>query len=126
MKPCSQCPRKLDSPCVAIATSNRNYCDMVAKGNAAVISLIENAPIPEANEVGQPPSLFERARLLVAAARKFLSAGMPIVDQDELAARLEACDGCTERKTCPKCGCRIGLKAAMATETCPLGKWPVG
>ena len=48
-------------------------------------------------------------------------------------ARLKICDGCPEFKPnpsdrkfdyCGKCGCFTKIKAALATEKCPLSKWP--
>jgi len=33
------------------------------------------------------------------------------------------CSDCTTKRTCPKCGCFLWLKARMATEKCPEGKW---
>lgn len=65
--------------------------------------------------------------------------GFKLVDAETLAARRLTCEGDDTHERCPhwqsssrlfgfgrcgKCGCRVGLKSALMTETCPLGKWP--
>lgn len=65
--------------------------------------------------------------------------GFKLVDGETLATRRLACEGdetharCKEWRAsngyfgfgrCGKCGCSTGLKSALATETCPLNRWP--
>jgi hypothetical protein len=56
-----------------------------------------------------------------------------LVTEDEYAARAGACEGCPHwdgaaraglgKCNAPNCGC-TKLKRWLATETCPLRKWP--
>jgi len=50
--------------------------------------------------------------------------------EDLYARRMRICRSCPELQagflkspTCGLCGCKLGLKARMATQECPLGKW---
>lgn len=55
-----------------------------------------------------------------------------LVSADVRRQRQEACDGCPKEhadpvlgiKWCGVCGCALGVKQRLATETCPLGRWP--
>jgi len=66
--------------------------------------------------------------------------GFKLVDDETLAARRIACEGdetherCSAWQSttrgfgfgrCGKCGCVGSLKTALATEKCPLGRWPL-
>ena len=83
----------------------------------------------------QYPSQCFLSRMLrfVQAKAKHAAAGFPVVSQEQLQARLSACEGCEYfvEQTCSKCGCPIKEdraafwnKLAFATEDCPEGKWP--
>jgi hypothetical protein len=52
--------------------------------------------------------------------------GKAIVDEDTYRIRLETCDLCIHRSgdRCSECGCVLRLKAGVATDDCPKGKWP--
>ena len=73
------------------------------------------------------------ARHYGAALLRWSAAGFPTRSQAEIDAIMAVCRAC-DRYTgdrCRECGCRvatwglaIGNKAAMATEACPLRKWP--
>lgn len=72
------------------------------------------------------------------AVQKWIAAGRPFRDEQQIAAIFEVCAGCPkfrpnkgseDRGYCRACGCRVrrqgGLlnKIKMLTENCPLGKW---
>jgi hypothetical protein len=42
------------------------------------------------------------------------------------AGRMRACISCDrlESKRCKECGCFVALKTKLATENCPLNRWP--
>jgi len=71
--------------------------------------------------------VFQQMGNLSAAAFKFVSAGMPKVGRDIFNKRIETCESCEEfnkeERMCKKCDCYIDIKAAWATEQCPLNKW---
>jgi hypothetical protein len=73
----------------------------------------------------EDPSLFDLARQGVAAAWRWSKAGFALVDDDTLRLRKVTCDTCDQWTglTCRKCGC-TRLKVWLATERCPVGKWP--
>ena len=51
------------------------------------------------------------------------------VSKEKREKRLDLCNSCDmmiahmKAKFCQECGCLIGPKPAMNTQTCPLGKW---
>jgi hypothetical protein len=85
------------------------------------------------------PPLGKRLANFTVAAIGHAMAGAPTCTDDEIAARLAICRGCTEFRpdkdnpeigACGKCGCHVsGLlpkfvsKLAWADQHCPLGKW---
>lgn len=63
------------------------------------------------------------------ATAKWIAAGSPLRTTEELGECFDICRDCEEYRphpiaTCGKCGCFLSAKARMATESCPLGKWP--
>ena len=51
-----------------------------------------------------------------------------MLDEQTVTLRLKACEGCphlSKARRCLKCNCFVDLKAALATESCPAGKWPI-
>ena len=69
------------------------------------------------------------------ALTRWIKAGRPIREQNEILEIYEICQQCraldTTTNSCKNCGCRIANhsnpllnKIAMATERCPVGKWP--
>ena len=85
----------------------------------------------------RPPGVLAKAKALLAVEARWIAAGRPMRTADKIAAIFEICRECehfqakNERNgTCGLCGCRLkqtgGLlnKIAMATESCPAGKWP--
>lgn len=81
-------------------------------------------------------SLLEKAVSYTTALRKWVGAGRPERTQEEIEAIFnEHCSKCDmfdkERKICNSCGCpsntnqpAIRNKLRMATEACPLGRFP--
>ena len=80
---------------------------------------------------GPPPLLIRGSNFGTALARWTL-AGMPRRTQSEIETRLAICQSCEflKHQHCTQCGClcddhnRLLNKLALATERCPLGKWP--
>jgi len=83
------------------------------------------------------PSLWKMARNASKAAFRALMTkavgGEVYVDETEFDDRLAICrEPCAlylvkdseERCTHEECGCYLAIKAGLATETCPLNKWP--
>ena len=82
---------------------------------------------PTAGQVpSEPPGLLRRAANFAGALGRAVAAGLPLVTQEQQAARLEVCKGCQEYSglQCRQCGCVASLKAMLGTEDCPLKKWP--
>lgn len=77
----------------------------------------------------EEPSLLELARNFAGATARWAAAGMPVVSPDTYHTRLAACEACPEWQAagmyarCGLCGC-TKLKLWLATEKCPLAKWP--
>ncbi len=49
-----------------------------------------------------------------------------IVEPATEAQRIKACIACDrlKHKRCEECGCFVALKSKLATESCPLSRWP--
>lgn len=71
------------------------------------------------------PGAVAQAASAVRAAVRHVAAGLPTVPKEEKARRLSICVTCEQYQggRCRACGCFLALKAAMALEVCPLGKW---
>jgi hypothetical protein len=77
------------------------------------------------------PSLFVRAISLANSMTKWIAAGTPRRTLGEIEERLKICQACPHfiNDHCQLCGCpcvernQILNKLALATETCPVGKW---
>jgi hypothetical protein len=72
------------------------------------------------------PPWAKQAWNLAAAVADWLAAGGHGIDRPQYEARLARCDACPNRDAhrCRVCGCYVRGKAAMPTESCPLGLWP--
>jgi hypothetical protein len=77
------------------------------------------------------PSLAKQALSLgraVVNECRGIAEGVEPVSDGVKAARLAVCAGCeffiAAENRCSKCGCKLDAKAAMRTQSCPLGKWP--
>lgn len=78
----------------------------------------------------EPATMAEKIERVSTATAKWLAAGSPLRTREQLAECLAICGTCELYKpglvaTCGKCGCVLAAKARMATEVCPLGKWPI-
>ncbi|MBS0205011.1 MAG: hypothetical protein JSS49_19055 [Planctomycetes bacterium] len=79
----------------------------------------------------EPPSLLIRGWNFATAMARWTLAGLPRRTQAEIDTRLAICQSCEflRHDHCTQCGCacveqnRLINKLALATETCPLGKW---
>ena len=88
-------------------------------------------PDPSPESANLPPLLIRGWNFAKAMARWTLG-GMPRRSQAEIEARLAICQACEFLKNnhCTQCGCacvatnRLINKLALATESCPLGRWP--
>ncbi len=74
------------------------------------------------------PSLLRKARNFGKAAVRFVASGLATTPADVQAARRAICDACdrveVDSDECRECGCPLARKIPMASEACPLGKWP--
>lgn len=73
------------------------------------------------------PSIFTQLYNFGKATITHVAAGLPAVNDEELAKRVEICSTCpnldTEQFRCNVCGCFLKYKTAWAKEKCPEGKW---
>ena len=81
-----------------------------------------NKDVLKGNKI-KPPKPMTQARSFVRAMRKWIGSGFEVVHRNEYRKRMTACKECTDKKTCPFCGCNLWAKAALKTEDCILGKW---
>jgi hypothetical protein len=77
---------------------------------------------PSENEM---PSMFKQAKNFATSAVKHIANGAQNVPENLKNARLEICGGCDKLSgdKCSACGCLVSIKAAWASEECPIGKW---
>ena len=58
---------------------------------------------------------------------RFIRSGFRTAETPEQQRRRTICKACEyldpESERCTKCGCFVSLKAWLATESCPIGKW---
>lgn len=72
-----------------------------------------------------------KAANFAKSAIVFVRAGMPCVEEGEIARRLRVCADCPKFDAaayagageCKVCGCNMEIKTIMKTENCPEGKW---
>jgi hypothetical protein len=74
------------------------------------------------------PPIAARAINFFRAMGRMLASGGKTVSAEDYEARLTVCDVCEMRSgkwcTHKDCGCDLLFKAALATEDCPIKKWP--
>lgn len=80
------------------------------------------------------PTVGQMAENFVGAVSQWSKAGFPVVSEEVWRARAAVCEGCEYwdgaarfglgKCRHKKCGC-TRFKRFLATEKCPLGKWPV-
>lgn len=76
---------------------------------------------------------FPNPAKLVAAGCRIVKAKFSreavLLDQKSVDRRLAACAKCphyaAEDEQCLKCACFVPIKAQLATEKCPVGRWSV-
>lgn len=75
--------------------------------------------------MAMPDNAFKRALRYGRAFLRWKAAGSPIRPPEAQDAALAICRACPHFKgaSCRLCGCRLRAKIAMATESCPVGKW---
>ena len=71
------------------------------------------------------PGLLTIAKNFAASMARWAAAGFPTVTEKQFQGRLTTCQGCEfwKNNRCAKCGCNE-KKLHLATEKCPVGKWP--
>jgi len=71
------------------------------------------------------PSVFKQAKNFATSAAKHVMNRGQNVPENLKNARLEICSGCDKLSgdRCSACGCMVSIKAAWASEECPIGKW---
>lgn len=76
-------------------------------------------------------TIFEKAKNFTKSAVAFVAAGLPCVEEGEVARRLRICADCESfdpagyrgMGKCNECGCNMEIKTVMATEECPKKLW---
>lgn len=68
------------------------------------------------------PVIWQQLR---AAERRWREAGHPVADELVYEKRKSMCRACPQYQwfQCKRCACVVALKAKLATESCPDGKW---
>jgi len=69
------------------------------------------------------PTITQMATNFTTAMLRWAKSGLKTVDKIEYIRRRSICSDCSGGWRCPYCGCALGGKAAIATETCPEGRW---
>jgi len=137
---CAACQRALGVSAVELAIFRADPRRVVRHCTADVApgpTRARPAPAPA------PPPLFKRLKNFSVAAIGHVLGGCPTSTQDEIDARLAACQNCPGRHfapepdnpdlgicTHPDCGCRAGRQArflnklAWSDQQCPIGAWP--
>lgn len=90
------------------------------------------ASVDHANDIPEPTNA-DLASNFAGAMVRWVKAGLPVVTRPEYQARASVCDACPHwdraarlglgKCSAPGCGC-TSLKRWLATEKCPLGRWP--
>jgi hypothetical protein len=82
---------------------------------------------PPPTPIEKGPGWFQK---LVSFSKAMVSHawhGLPATPTEEQKQRLAICLGCEflnkDNGSCRRCGCAIAIKAAMALQRCPAGKW---
>jgi len=73
------------------------------------------------------PNLINAAKAACRMVRARFKGESVLLDADTVKKRLEACRACPfySDGQCQVCTCLVELKAQLATERCPKGKWSV-
>jgi hypothetical protein len=81
--------------------------------------------IPPSVAVPIEPTTADMVVSAAKAALDFAASGFKIATEEERELRLRTCEGCGEwtGTRCKLCGCFTSLKALLASQSCPGGKW---
>jgi tetratricopeptide (TPR) repeat protein len=82
-------------------------------------------PQPEPPQAVDGPGFLRRAVSATQAMARYLGSGLKTTPLQALQRRLRTCAACSHHTglRCRLCGCFTNVKARMAHEQCPLGKW---
>ncbi len=94
-------------------------------GPARVNSDVINAGVA-APQAPAPAGVLKMALGAARSAARFAGSGFKAAPEAALRHRLRTCAACVHHTglRCRLCGCFTTVKARMAHETCPAGKWP--
>ncbi len=128
MTKCPDCPMPPGRACNRVLCGffhSRNPTKVAHVRHLAALSASRGPGGGEAPELASFPPLSEQAGNLAGAVGRFLVGGLARAGPEETARRLAICAGCEQFSDgrCRLCGCRLGLKVAMQTESCPVGNW---
>lgn len=72
------------------------------------------------------PGMLAMAKNYAVSTARYVAAGMPVANETDYNARIDACSLCLMRngEHCSVCGCGILDKSARKSDDCPMGKWP--
>ena len=90
--------------------------------------VVSTGPSPAAaDQAATGPGLLRMAISAVKSMAKFLGSGFKTAGAATYRRRLDTCATCEHHTgvRCKVCGCFTSVKAWMAHEKCPLGKWPL-
>lgn len=87
---------------------------------------VEQAEAAERTSPRAFPPLATQARNFAGAVVRAARSGGKRVTPEQHAERMATCEACPNKKgnRCALCGCGLRAKAALASESCPIGKWP--
>lgn len=128
------------------ATRKKGFCDEVRKraeyeGADIIIQFSDWVELTRKHRIPHPPSyiasdeptIAELASNFAGAIARWSSDGFPVVTAGQYKDRAAACETCEHwdgsarlglgKCKAPGCGC-TKLKRWLATEKCPLAKWP--
>lgn len=111
------------------ARTKQHYDMLKQKWNLKRIQSL--APYKES--AGEPPlpPVTRQLKNVATAAVRHIASGMAEVDATERNIRRAVCESCSyfrhldRRCSHEACGCFIDTKLRMASEQCPIGRWPV-
>jgi hypothetical protein len=113
MRTCRECSAELQ--CYSVS------CICAECGTLDVLG----SPPTTEPEKQKMPSVFKQAKNFARSAARHIADGGQSVPENLKNARLEICSGCDKLSgdKCSECGCLVSIKAAWASEECPIGKW---
>lgn len=119
---CKKCSARLycnNCPCSMCGADN------TIKENNTEEETVSDAPVSPPEAQNKMPSMFKQAKNFATSAAKHIANGGQNVPENLKNARLEICGGCDKLSgdRCSACGCIVSIKAAWASEECPIGKW---